>query len=156
MKSDLERGREVKEMQEEIRVLKEANQKLQHKKIQITYNYGLSIVQNMSLHEKVAKAGELVSQFLENWRLKDRDSVVGSSCFMLILMYSVVILTLMYFVLSTLDILSYLLLTICAFKALVLTFDFAKVRKVWIRFSSCAYFVKSKNPASLPLSWNRS
>lgn len=46
----------------EIEALKEANQKLQEEKIQIAYNYGNNIVQSMSLHEKVAKADELVSQ----------------------------------------------------------------------------------------------
>lgn len=46
---------------------KEANQKLQEEKVQIAYNYGLNIVQNMSLREKVAKANELVSQLWEEF-----------------------------------------------------------------------------------------
>lgn len=36
--------------------MKEANQKLQDEKLQIADNYGLYIVQNLSLHKKVAKA----------------------------------------------------------------------------------------------------
>lgn len=61
MKDDLER----KKLQEEICVLKEENQKLQDEKLQMAYNYGLNIIQNLRLYEKVAKASKLASRLQE-------------------------------------------------------------------------------------------
>lgn len=61
MKGDLE----IKKLQEEIRILKEENRKLHDEKLQTAYNYELNIVQNLSLHKKVAKASELALRLQE-------------------------------------------------------------------------------------------
>lgn len=62
IKDDLERRKEVEGLRKEIDALKEANQKLQDEKIQVAYNYGLNIIQNMNLHEKIVIANEMTLQ----------------------------------------------------------------------------------------------
>lgn len=54
--------KKIEKQQAEIDALKDENQTLHLEKLQIVYNYGFYIIQNLKVHEEAVKANGLVVQ----------------------------------------------------------------------------------------------